>query len=203
MKIKPIVIMIIFCSIFIIGCSKKAMIRKYYVLEPDTLITSGDLNISEPLPYSVDIREFNIAKAFGQPRIAVRLESHKINYYYYHLWATHPSSAITYMVFRLIEGCGMFQKTVLGFSIDSDYIVTGNVHKLELIEREDDLFAHLNISYNFIDNSDDKVIVRTNSNREVKLKEKSINDFASEISNLIKETTYDFLFKVNNYLQSK
>jgi len=202
MKVKFTFFLLIFCSMCILDCSKKAMIRKYYVLEPDSLITSEDIQITEKLPYSVDVREFNIAKAFSQPRIAVRLESHKINYYYYHLWATHPSSAISYMVFRLIDGSGMFKKTTLGFSIESDYIVTGNIHKLEIIERDDDLFAHLNIIYSLIDNLNDEEIVRTSSDRVVRLEEKSINKFAAEISQLIKETTYDYLMKVNNQLTS-
>ncbi len=203
MNVKLTVFLLLVCSVCMLDCSKKAMVRTYYVLEPDTLISSGDIQISETLPYSVDVREFNIAKAFGQPRIAVRLESHAINYYYYHLWATHPSSTITYMVFRLIDGSGMFKKTTLGFSIESDYIVTGNIHKLEIIERDDDLFAHLNIIYSLIDNQNDEEIVRTSSDRVVKLEEKSINEFAAEISQLIKETVHDYLMKVNDQLSSK
>ncbi len=203
MKVKYILFVLILSLVYVAACGKKAMVRKYYVLEPDTLITKQEIQVTETFPFNVDVREFIIAKAFAQPRIAVRLESHKINYYYYHLWATHPSSAITYMVFRLIDGCELFRKTELGFSVDADFIVTGNVHKLEIIEKEDDLLAHLNISLKLIDNRKNEVILRTNFDRKVTLKEKSINEFAAEISVLLKQVTSDYLKKVYDLLQSK
>ncbi|MFO7891557.1 MAG: ABC-type transport auxiliary lipoprotein family protein [bacterium] len=203
MKLKYYIFLLILLLMYVSGCSKKAMVRKYYVLEPDSLITRQDLQITETLPYNIDIREFNIAKAFGQSRIAVRLESHKINYYYYHLWATHPSSAITYMIFRLVDGSKMFQKTSLGFSIDADFIITGNIHKLEIIEEKKDLLAHLNISFILLDNKKDEVLLRTTHNRKVTLKKKNINEFAAQTSTLLQQITSDYLIEVKNTLTSK
>jgi ABC-type uncharacterized transport system auxiliary subunit len=203
MKGKLFLFSLLLLLLYVIGCGKKAIIRKYYVLEPDTLITRQDIAISDSFPYKVDVREFTIAKAFSQPRIAVRLKSHKINYYYYHLWATHPSSAITYMVFRLVDGCSMFKKTILGFSADADYMLTGNIDKLEVIEKENKLLAHLDISFRLIDNRKDEVVVRTSYNHLVPVKDKSMNEFAAEISNLLKQSTTDYLIQVHNQLSSK
>ncbi len=203
MKRKLFLFSLLLLLLYVIGCGKKAVIRKYYVLEPDTLITNQDMAISAFLPYNVDVREFTIAKAFSQPRIAVRLKSHKINYYYYHLWATHPSSAITYMVFRLVEGCGMFKKTNLGFSVEADYIITGNIDKLEVIEKKNKLLAHLDMSFKLIDNRIDEVVLQKSYNHIVPVKDKSINDFAAEISNLLKQNTTDYLMQIHKQLSSK
>jgi ABC-type uncharacterized transport system auxiliary subunit len=203
MKRKLFLFSLLLLLLYVTGCGKKAVIRKYYVLEPDSLITNQDMAISAILPYNVDVREFTIAKAFAQPRIAVRLKSHKINYYYYHLWATHPSSAITYMVFRLVEGCGMFKKTNLGFSVEADYIITGNIDKLEVIEKKNKLLAHLDMSFKLIDNRKDEVVFRKSYNHIVPVKDKSINDFAAEISNLLKQNTTDYLMQIHKQLSSK
>lgn len=203
MKGKLYTFLLILFLILFSGCGKKPMIKEYYVLEPDSLITGKDIQVTESLPYNIDIREFTIAKAFSQPRIAVRLKSHKINYYYYHLWATHPSSAITYMVFRLIDGCDLFKRTNLGFSVESDYLITGNIHKLEIIEEDDNLYAHLNISFKLIDNKKNQVEVRINRDRKALLEEKSINGFAAQISTFLQQLTSEFLVEVKNFLSSK
>lgn len=203
MKVKFFIFLLMLSLVYFSSCGKKPMIKEYYVLEPDSLITGQSIQITEALPYNVDIRDFTIAKAFSQPRIAVRLNSHKINYYYYHLWASQPSSAITYMVFRLIDGCEMFKRTNLGFTVDADYLITGNIYKLEIIEEDDDLYAHLNISFKLIDSKKNQVVIRINRDRKVLLEEKSINAFAAQISTYLQRLTSEFLIKVKNSLTSK
>ena len=76
------VLLIILLSI--ISCSRKTIIRKYYVLESRIAIDDSSFDVQKKYPFKVDIRDFRVAKAFDQTRIAVRSESHELNYYFYH-----------------------------------------------------------------------------------------------------------------------
>jgi len=189
--------------IVINGCSKATMIRKYYVLEPHHYFRAIDFDLKGPFEKKIDVREFNVAKPFSQTRIATRSASHEMNYFQYHHWATRPPSAITYMVYRLIENSNVFQKTSYGFSVDADYIVSGDIHKLEIIDKGKKMYAHLGMTFRFIDRKTNRPEVRYDFDREVKLVEKSMNLFAWAVSEILREETQEFFSRVTDFLKAE
>jgi ABC-type uncharacterized transport system auxiliary subunit len=183
------------------GCSRTAMVRNYYVLEPQRFFDRADFGLEESLPYHVDIRDFNVARPFAQNRIAVRSASHEMNYYSFNFWATRPSSTITYMVYRLVENSGIFDRTDLEFTVSSDYIITGDVHKLELVQENKKLHAHLEMTFRFVETKYQHAIVRHDFDRQVELPMRSMNNFAWAVSEILREETELFLHKVVKKLQ--
>lgn len=184
----------------LLGCSKATMLRRYYVLEPQRYFTRADFGLSDPLPLKVDVREFIVAKPFAQTRIAARSASHEMNYFQYHHWATRPSSAVTYMVYRLIENSALFNRTSYGFSVDADFIISGDIHELEIIEEKKQMSAHLGMTFRLIDCETDKPEVRYDFDRVVELEENSMNQFAWIVSELLREETEQFLKQATAFL---
>ena len=90
MRNKTLLILTLLLSLFWISCSKKSTIRRYYIIE---LASAG--HIARPdtslFDLKVDVRDFRVARAFDQTRIALRTDSHELNYYFYHHWAVKPS----------------------------------------------------------------------------------------------------------------
>ena len=186
----------------LLSCSKGTMLRKYYVLEPQRFFSLNDFGITESLPFKTDVREFIVAKPFAQTRIASRSASHEMNYFQYHHWATRPTASVTYMVYRLIENSGLFTRTSYGFSADADYIITGDIHKLELIEEKKGMSAHLGITFRLIRNETETVEARYDFDRTVELEERTMNQFAWIVSELIREETQNFLRNVVDYFEA-
>ncbi|MBN2417242.1 membrane integrity-associated transporter subunit PqiC [bacterium] len=187
----------------LLGCSKGTMLRRYYVLEPQRFFTRADFGLEAPLPFKVDVREFIVAKPFAQTRIATRSASHEMNYYQYHSWATRPGSAVTFMVYRLVENSTLFSRTSYGFTVDADYIITGDIHELELIEEKKHMSAHLGMTLRLIRCETDKPEVRYDFDRTVELEENTMNQFAWIISELLREETEHFLKEATAFLAAE
>ena len=187
-----LLIIIGFCNF---QCSKKAMIRKFYVLETQSSIIGVQGDRIRPLAGNVDVRDFRIRKAFEQTRIAVRSESHELNYYYYHHWAARPSSVIP---------SGIFRRCARGFTNKPDFIIQGQVDRVERIEKERIAAAHLSAVLELTDEKTDSSIVRHSFDLTVDLKkDKSMNGFARAISYLLEQESLVFIEKMKKYFRDK
>ena len=185
-------------------CSKKAMIRKFYVLETQSSIIGVQGDRIRPLAGNVDVRDFRIRKAFEQTRIAVRSESHELNYYYYHHWAARPSSVIPDMVSTLVDRSGIFRRCARGFTNKPDFIIQGQVDRVERIEKERIAAAHLSAVLELTDEKTDSSIVRHSFDLTVDLKKyKSMNGFSRAISYLLEQESLVFIEKMKKYFRDK
>ena len=184
------------------GCGKRAVIRKYYVLQPDVNKQMA-LDLEKPFPKALEVRDFQVARAFEQSRIAFRSASHEMNYYWYHHWASRPSTGITYMVFQMIDGAGIFEKTSLGFATHSDFIITGDVHQLERVEQEEEnkTSAHLCLTLKLLNASTGQEIMRYPFDRQIVLKDGSMNRFAESVSHILQQETQTFIKQVVRYMK--
>ena len=84
MKILNCILIVTAVCVGISGCGKRAIVRKYYLLENPRLPASTNLIAPAPLPFSADVRDFQVGKAFDQTRIAARSGSNELDYYFYH-----------------------------------------------------------------------------------------------------------------------
>lgn len=186
---------------FLFSCSKKTIIRNYYLLElPQSVNITADSTAS-PFMVNVDIRDFSVAKAFEQTRIALRTESNELNYFYYHHWAVRPSYAIADLVFRVFDQLGMFQRTVRGFSYNPDYLIRGTVESIERYQAGKNPAAHLAMSLQLVDAETEVTLVRHHFDRIEELKkDKSMNAFAQKLSEMLYQECDVFASKVKNHL---
>jgi ABC-type uncharacterized transport system auxiliary subunit len=204
MKRHPIVILIIIMGFCLFHCGKRAMLRKYYVLETQKInqrITGVPI---QPLAGNADVRDFRVTKAFEQTRIAVRTESHELNYYYYHHWAARPSSVIPDMICPLVDRAGLFHHCVRGFTNNPEFLIIGQVETIERIQKKNSVSAHISAILELIEEKTSIPLVRHDFDLTVELKDdKSMNAFASAISHLLEQETNTFIIRMINYFQKR
>ena len=204
MKRHPIIILIIILGFCLFQCGKKAMIRKYYVLETQKVNQRITGDPIQPVAGNVDVRDFRITKAFEQTRIAVRSESHELNYYYFHHWAARPSSVIPDMVCSLVDRAGLFHHCARGFTSKPAFLIKGQVEKIERIHKNNTVAAHISAILELTEEKTNTPVLRHDIDLIVELKDdKSMNAFARAISYLLEQETEVFITKMANYFQKQ
>lgn len=203
MRTTKVILVLLIVGIGLSSCSKKVMIRRYYVLESPAAIQQQDFGIDKAFPYRVDIRDFRVAKAFDQTRIAIRSESHELNYYFYHHWAVRPASAISDLVYYFIDRAGIFISCSSEYSLNPDYLVTGLVHSIERIQTEDSVAAHIHATFQLINAKSELEVLRYEFDRSVVLtKDKSMNKFAGAVSDILCQETEKFVRKMVEHFEN-
>jgi ABC-type uncharacterized transport system auxiliary subunit len=194
MKILKFILIVTVACVGISSCGKRAIIRKYYLLENPGLLSPGDLTISEPLPFNVDVRDFQVGKAFDQTRITARSGSNELDYYFYHHWAVRPSIALADMVHESIDGARLFQLCTRGYSYRPDFVITGHVMRLERLLEDQSDAAHLAIILELSDVKSEQQVVRHEFDHTTKLdQDRSMNGFANAISEIVFQETNTFI----------
>lgn len=188
----------------VLACSKSAILRKYYVLESRAAIDTTAVRSSSPLPIKVDVRDFTVAKAFDQTRIAVRTNTNELNYYYYHLWAVRPATAIADVVYERTNRLRLFQRCVRGFSVGPDYYISGQIMALERVQSAKKEYAHLQGTLSIYDARTELPVLERDFERTLELVDKSMNGFAGACSNILESETALFLpGLVDHFSQNK
>lgn len=186
----------------ICGCSRKVIIRKYYLLEAPATSPPVELDLERPYEFKAVVKDFRVAKAFEQTRIAVRSGTHELNYYFYHHWAVRPSAAITEFVYYLVDHTGLFGRCSRGYAVDADLVITGEIHALERLRTQKTEEAHLRITYRLLDAKDDRSLLTYEADRRAPFEEKSMNEFAGLMSRLLREETEAFILKIAAFLKT-
>ena len=199
----PITILILLLSLM--GCSRKSMMRNYYLLTPSSIPASGYLLevIGEPLPYKVDVRDFQVVRAFEQTRMAVRSKSNELNYYYYHHWSVRPSALIPDMVHFEVSRSGLFQECKRGFTHQPDYIIQGRITQVERVHTGEVPCAHIAGNFEFFNEEKQSIVLKHNFDRTAPLMEdETMNSFARTLSDVIQHEISTFQLKIVDYFQA-
>jgi ABC-type uncharacterized transport system auxiliary subunit len=200
-KMKRLSILFIVLGLIMIQCGKRAMIRKYYLIEipSDTTRVHAD---SLCFPVQVDVRDFQISKALDQTRIALRSDSHELNYYFYHHWAVRPSAGIPDMIYNVLSKKRCFSRLVRGFSSHPDYLITGFIYHLERDET-DRVKAHLTADIKLVDaQSGITKVVHSFDRIEAYKHPDNMNAFAVTVSELLYQEIMIFTDKIVTYFNS-
>ena len=201
MLVKRSLLFVLICCLGLATCSKKQVIRRYYVIElPQMTEQVPEL---DQLNYNVDVRNFRVDQAFDQTRIAVRTDSHELNYYYYHHWAVKPSQAVADVVYEYLEQINLFTQTFRGFSYSPDYLVTGEVKSLERVQKNNSWYARIDIRLELIDAENELSIVEDEMDLSKALDGKSMNEFAIVSSQLVFQASQAFFDKVAEHLRQQ
>ena len=186
---------------FILLCSRKTITRNYYLVELPKTVEISQTIATEQLPYIVDVRDFQVAKAFEQTRIALRTASNEINYYHYHHWAVRPAYALSDQLRQTVDRMRLFQQVNRGFSYSPHFIMTGIVHSIERYHINNQQSAHLAVTFQLIDLKTELPVVRYEFDQMKKLeKSKSMNAFAQVISEIFYQETLSFTAMITDYL---
>jgi ABC-type uncharacterized transport system auxiliary subunit len=186
---KPFCIIIASFIILVTSCiSEKTIIRKYYTLQmpEDTYNTLPDT--SKVIPGKCEIGRIDINPVYEKNQIVNRNESNEITYYMYHHWAVRPDEAIREMLQEYLQKKKLFENVSTRFARSiPDYIFETSVNDLEIIEIDKSFSAHVNLEFKLILNNSDSILIRHQADRIEPLKQKNINLFAREVSNILFE----------------
>jgi len=195
-------IVLIAASLLALYCGKKAIIRKYYILEIPGSASMRDSVETICLPIHVDVRDFQISRAINQTRIALKTKSHELSYYFYHHWAVRPSVSIADMVYQIASHQQCFQRLVRGYSSRPDYFITGVIENLERDETGKKVTVHFAAIFELIDAKSNVSIIRHRFDRmESYQNPKSMNCLAGKASHILYEETFTFLNKISDHLK--
>ncbi|MBN1480539.1 membrane integrity-associated transporter subunit PqiC [candidate division KSB1 bacterium] len=199
MKVKIFMLVFLTAALFT-ACSKRIATRRYYVLElTNTTLTKPD---STSFDIKVDVRDFRVARAFDQTRIALRTNSNELDYYFYHHWAAKPSLSVADFVYDFIEGTNIFTGRFRGISYNPDYLITGDIKSLERIQEHKAAYAHVHMVIELINAETEQVVVRYEDNQQVPVEPaKSMNTFARVTSQILKHFADEFLDQVQLFLE--
>jgi len=192
------------CGLVWMDCSRSVVVRKFYVLEPQQTTVPAALQLDHPMPIKVDVRDFTIAKAFDQTRIALRTQSNELNYYYYHLWAVRPASAVADMVYQIVSPLNLFQRCTRGFSIGPDYYLSGQIMALERTQMAKKEYAHVSGTLFLFDARTELPVLQQDFNRLVDLKKtRSMNGFAHAAGTILQGEMETFLQQIVEFYHAE
>jgi ABC-type uncharacterized transport system auxiliary subunit len=184
-------------------CSKRITTRRYYVFElarineqvrPDTSL----------FDVRVDVRDFHVARAFDQTRIALRTNSNELDYYFYHHWAVKPSQAAADFVYDLFEQKNMFSGNFRGISYHPAFTIRGEIKNIERIQEDKEAFAHLSMRLELLDADTEEIVVNYEDDQYRKLQPaNNMNTFALAMSEIMAQISNAFAERVRFYLEEQ
>jgi ABC-type uncharacterized transport system auxiliary subunit len=186
------------------GCSRKAVIRKYYLIEIPKIPNSNVMESTPLTEASCEVLPLTISPAFATDRITARLETHELTYYVFHQWAVKPQDALFQLIESHLQDTQIFTSVSGRFwKLIPDYQLQTRVYQLEAIQDEDKLTAHLNIDFALIDNILKQVAVFHYADKYQILERNNMNLFAEAVSELFYAEMQLFSGKIKAFIQNE
>ncbi|GAO30880.1 ABC-type transport auxiliary lipoprotein family protein [Geofilum rubicundum] len=169
------------------GCgSNKTVLKKYYLIEPTS--EAGPSAATPVIDVLCEVADVKIAPAFATTQIALRDESHQIQYFGQHEWAVRPEEALLPLILNHFSDRQTFKRVANRFwNTPPTFTLNTKLHHIEVLQKEKAFYAHLNIEFSLVETETDRVILKHKANQERRLDEKDLNLMAQTISNLLSE----------------
>lgn len=190
----------ILLTLTIWSCGSSPVIKRYFILDSANLNISiaDSLKMSHPLPYAVKVEPFSISRSYNQDRIALRTRSNELQYYYENNWAEGPATAIRYFTWQQLKNAHLFERCFIQASDrDPDLLVTGAIHRIERMVRNDGHAAHVAMTLELVNLRSGKTLVSHHFDRELPLEDDArMNIFARLVSQILNEESTQFIHKI-------
>ncbi|MDG5798828.1 hypothetical protein QA597_00455 [Marinilabiliaceae bacterium ANBcel2] len=168
------------------GCrSKESALKNYYLIE----FPQYDSEQSVDSPF-IDawciVDDANIQPPYNSSRIAIKNQSHQINYFQNHEWAVPPSNIITPLIKDYLNSNNIFNKADSRFwQVHPSFRLTTNIKNMEVISKEGVYSAHLNIEFNLISIYNETVLISHSVVKKDESDRRNLNSIASIFSEMI------------------
>ncbi len=167
------------------GCgSNKTVLKKYYLIEPSS---ATEITVAEQTADVLcEVADVMVAPAFATTQIALRDESHQIQYFGHHEWAVRPQETFLHHILNHLSDRETFKRVANRFwHTPATYILNTQIHHLEVLQKEKAFYAHLNIEFTLIETKTDRIILKHKADKEQRLEERDLNLMAQAISELL------------------
>lgn len=202
MKNKNIILIIL--VLLALGCSRMQWAR-FYLLDYVPPITQNDI-LTNPFPYTVQVKEFKIDKTYDNSRIVIRQSAHEVYYDRWSLWARRPPDAITALIVNHIRALNLVKECKETF-LDQrpDYIISGTIHNIEKyvsdLPSNEFQRADIRLTIQMTDVKTNSTVVSYEVKRYAPLYTENMSFFAKTLSDTLKNEITIFLRKVQEYFE--
>ena len=145
----------------LLGGDAKLPQRRYFKLHIETLHGSSMEGSKRPYPFRVQVKGFEIPRAYDRTNIIRRRDQYELRRDPLHYWMERPSDMITDAVKQYLRQADLF--TYVGrdrdfFEHRPDYVFSGSVKAIERFDSGDAWAAHLVMTMELVRQDDGKVI---------------------------------------------
>jgi len=141
----------------LLGCFGRVMDINYYQL--DYVPTPRSMTNDTIYPYSIRVKDFDVAEAYRRNNIVYRQSPFELRFYNYEQWAVRPEYLVSDMLFRHLDAAKLFSEVRRNIdSEEPDFIIGGTIRALEEYDNQDEWYAHLAIYMNLQDYKAKKVL---------------------------------------------
>ncbi len=195
--VRPIAWIIIALPIFSASCiSNKTVLNKYYLIEWQAVSDDPEKGKGEEpvIDMNCEIQKIEVNSLIDRSQIINRSRSNEITYYQNHLWATRPSVAFTEAILHQLGASSLFRGVSARYSRDVPEFRFGTtIRQLEVIEKNHNFLAHLQMKFELIRNTDNTVLATHSFDRAETLSKRDLNLFAQTISQILHEELHIFI----------
>lgn len=140
------------------GCFNAPRGYRYYVLDyvPEA---SAERLAKGPWPATLLVRNFDMGEAYLRSELVYRTSAHEILYRTRDRWALRPEHVVSDMVRKHMIAINLFRTIQNQYEEDMpDWELRGNVVSLEEYQSTAGRFAHLELRFDLLRGSDNKVV---------------------------------------------
>ncbi|RMF60557.1 MAG: hypothetical protein D6748_03820 [Calditrichaeota bacterium] len=195
----PLILLVVLVGLTV-GCTKKAIVRQYYVIDfPVKIDSTSSL---PPLTQKIcEIVPVRVAPVYTTNKIALRTRSHELTYFLYHVWAVKPDKAITHLMEKFFQAQHLFKEiSSYLWKTQPDYELRTRVDRLELSEQKGRMFARVAMTLELYDLKTNQTVVYHVFDSSLPLQKKNINLFAAVVSSEIHHQLKEMATKMKLYL---
>jgi len=150
-------IALLFIIILLLGCWGRIIETNYYQL--DYVPTPKEMLNRAAYPYSVRVKDFDVAEAYRRNNIVYRQSPFKLKFYNYEMWIVKPEYLVSDMLFRHLTVANLFTDVRRSIDVEEpDYTISGIIRSLEEYDNQDEWYAHLAVNMNLLDNRTKKIL---------------------------------------------
>jgi hypothetical protein len=194
---------LIVAFLILISCSVNTL-REHYVLSylPDPAQAEKFKAVNIPFDYRVEVQNFEMNRIYDRNSIVIRESLHKLSYDRKNEWALRPDKGIPELLVSHINSLYLFKECKTNFLTDNpDYYISGMISNLEIYQSEIATFAHVKVFFEFRDSSRN-ILIRYEIDRKAEMVKPDVPFFIKTVSDILKNETDLFLFKVVEYLKN-
>ena len=150
-------ILVCAATLLLLGCFGRIIENRYYQL--DYVPTPKEMLNGAAYPYTVRIKDFDVAEVYRRNNIVYRQSPFQLHFYNYEFWAVKPEYMVADVLFRHFEASKLFSEVRRSVDAEEpDFTVSGTIRALEEYDNQDEWYAHLAMNMHLQDNRTKKIL---------------------------------------------
>lgn len=167
------------------------------------------LNLAAPAPaperlsFSGVVMPFRASGTVDRGRIVYRESREEVGFYEYHKWAENPRTEIAEALIRQLLARGSFASlTLFDGRTKGDYILRGNIERLEEVDYDPPVSAAVEISLQLIDGKSAKVVWSGSASRTGPVTGGDVRSVVSGLSQAAERSIDELAGKLDSFLRA-